>query len=313
MTGTDEFRELRRLTVRNHIFFWVLLPVGLVVLLYLLAVAEVGDENAQLGFTWTAVYIVFALPVFALAGAFEISLLFFLDRAKKMSPGQRAAVPVVVFGLCVAPSLMPPWHLLNLRPVFAVLVILGGMYLFNLRYWKRVAEIQVAEHVAAGGDPALAVAPLTASDQLRRRTVRNHAIGYGVLLVCVAAISYLLENPSVRSSLFGDIDSDVHRVFRALPNIVLMAGVVEIVLLLLLSRTKLLKPILWAAISVVPGIVFLLLWLTDRYGDERQIFIAPFIVLLLVGLYVFNRRYWTRLAHIRAAEVEPLAVDGSTA
>ena len=50
-------------------------------------------------------------------------------------------------------------------------------------------------------------------------------------------------------------------------------------------------------------------WLADRYGDERQIFIAPFIVLLLVGLYVFNRRYWSRLAQVRAAEVGPLAGD----
>lgn len=309
MTPTDEFRKLRRRTVRNHVLFWVLLPVGILLALQLLAVADVGDENAQIGFVWTAVYVIFALPVVVLAGAFEISLLFFLDRAKKMSPGQRAAVPVVVFGLFMVPSLLPPWHLMNLRPVFAGMVILGAMYLFNLRYWKRVSEIQVAEHVAAGGDPAQPVAPLTTSDQLRRRTVRNHAIGYGVLLVCVAALSQILKNPSVRTSLFGDIDNDIYRVFSALPNIVLMAGVVEIVLLLLLSRTKRLKPILWAAISVVPGIVFLLLWLADRYGDERQIFIAPFIVLLLVGLYVFNRRYWSRLAQVRAAEVGPLAGD----
>ena len=88
--------------------------------------------------------VVFALPIFLLAGAFEISLLFLLDRAKKLSPGLRAAVPVAVFGLFVIPYLIPPWHLMNLLPVLPVLVILGAMYLFNLRYWREVARLRPA-------------------------------------------------------------------------------------------------------------------------------------------------------------------------
>lgn len=138
MTGTDEFRELRRRTVRNHIFFWVLLPVGLAVLLYLLAVAEVGGLTTA----WGAVYVVLALPVFLLAGAFEIGLLFLLDRAKKLSPELRAVVPVAVFGLFVIPYLIPPWQSVNIMPVVLGVAVLGAMYFFNLRYWKKVARLR---------------------------------------------------------------------------------------------------------------------------------------------------------------------------
>ena len=144
MAGIDKLRELRRRTVRNHIFFWVLLPVGIAVVLGLLAAAELGDDEFGLATAWGAVGVIFALPIFLMAGAFEISLLFFLDRAKKLGPEQRAAIPVATFGLFVIPFLIPPWHVMDLVPVLPMLVILGAMFLFNVRYWKQVERLQPA-------------------------------------------------------------------------------------------------------------------------------------------------------------------------
>ena len=144
MTDTKELRQLRWRTLRGHLIFWGSLPVVALIVWIVLVPAGLGDRLFGELFGWVATFVFFIVVMVIIAAAVvEVVLLLALDLFNHWGPKVRAGIPSAIGMICLLLWLTNPYLEKIVASALAT-VILVGLYVFNLRYWKKVEQIRLA-------------------------------------------------------------------------------------------------------------------------------------------------------------------------
>lgn len=142
MTNTNELRQLRWRTLRGHLIFWASLPVVALIAWIIVVPTGLGDRLFGELFGWVATFFLFILVMVIIAAAVvEIALLLALDLFNNWGPKVRAGIPSAIGTICLLLWLTNPYLEKIVASALAA-VILVGLYVFNLRYWKEVARLR---------------------------------------------------------------------------------------------------------------------------------------------------------------------------